>query len=57
MGKLWEGAELGQDQAEQQQNVFEKDETGKGLIGSLDEVNGLETPMVDERKLQKLEDS
>ena len=53
LGKLWEGAELGQDQAEQQQNVFEKEGTGKCLIGSLDEVNGLETPMVDERKPTK----
>ena len=51
LGKLWEGAELGQDQAEQQQDdVFEKDETGNGLIGSLDGVNGLETPMREERK-------
>ena len=54
LGNLWEGVELGQDQVE---NNSEKDETGKGLIGSLDEVNGLKTPMRDERKLQKLEDS
>ena len=47
MGKFWEGAEPGEDQAEQQHPSSEKEETGNGLIGVLDELTGLGTPMVD----------
>ena len=50
LGKFRVGAEPGGDQAEQQQPTSEKEETGNGIIGSLDDLNGLGTPMVDGRE-------
>ena len=47
LGKLRVGAEPGGDQAEQQQPTSENDVTGNGIIGSLDDLTGLGTPMVD----------
>ena len=47
LGKLGMGAEPEVDQAEQQQHASENEETGNDVIGSLDELTGLGTPMVD----------
>ena len=55
LGKFWEGAEPGEDQAEQQHPSSEKEETGNELIGTLDGMNGLGNSHGDGGRLLKLE--